>query len=302
MRVTHQMLLNTVLRNLSHNQARLESLQSQLTSGKRLSKLSDDPKDVVRTLVLRASMDLGEQYLRNIGATSSWLNATDGALAGVSDLLVRAQELAVQAANETLSADDRLAMLQEVENLLGSTVQLGNGTYAGNYLFAGAKTKTAPFSVSGGVVTFNDTDPATATKLIEREIAPDTKIVVNVVGHDPGAGTAVFDDIFSALTNFHQSLQTNDTAGIKASLAQLKDAHERLLQERVSVGARINRLEATRDQLTALQTRLAEFRSTIEDADVVEAATLFAQADLVRNAALAAAAKSLPPSLLDYLA
>ena len=301
MRVTDQILVDLTVQNLWDNENRIAEIQNQLTTGKRLSKISDAPQDGARALTIQASIDQGNQYLRNIDAASSWLSATDTALANVSQALLRAQELAVEGANDTLSAADRQAMASEVDALIGQMVQVGNSTYADSYLFAGAATTSAPFAYTGGVVTYTNSDPVSATAALTREISTSMRIQVNTIGHDPTTGAALFDRVFAALTSFRQALQANNTAAIKAVIPQLQDAENQLLQERASVGAKLNQVNAMRDQLTSTQLRLQQFQSTLVDADMVQAATDYAQADIVRRASMAAAARTLPPSLFDYL-
>ncbi|HEY8475932.1 MAG TPA: flagellar hook-associated protein FlgL [Chloroflexota bacterium] len=301
MRVTYNMFADTVLRNIMANQERLEELQRQLTSGKRLTKPSDDPVAVSRALGLRSTLASTEQYLRNVDAAVSWLNATDAALARVGDVLQRARELAIQGANDTMGTNERQLIAAEVGQLIENAVQLGNATYGNSYIFAGARTQSKPFDYVAGAVVYNDADPVTATKLLEREVSPGVRVVVNVVGHDPVGGNALFDQVFTALQNLHAALQADDVNAIRSSLGGIDATQDTLLEARASVGARVNRLEAAKDRLTDLQVNLSELRSSLEDVDMVEAISSFATAETVLKAALAAAGRSLPPSLLDFL-
>lgn len=301
MRITDQIMVDTTVQNLWDIENRIAEIQNQLTTGKRLSKISDAPQDGARALTIQASIDQGNQYLRNVDAASSWLGATDTALANVNQALARAQELAVEGANDTLNAADRQAMASEVDALIGQMVQVGNSTYADSYLFAGAATTSAPFTYSGGSVTYTNSDPISATAALSREISSSMRVQINTIGHDPATGAALFDRVFAALTSFRQALQGNNPAAIQAVIPQLQSAQNQLLQERASVGARLDQVNAMRDQLTSTQLRLQQFQSTLVDADMVKAATDYAQADVVRKASMSAAARTLPPSLFDYL-
>lgn len=302
MRITDQMLVDQMLQNLWSNETRLEVVQNQLASGKKLAQLSDNPEDGARALTVRASLALSGQFLRNVDAAKAWLGATDSALDGVDQSVLRAQELAVQGANDTLNASDRQGMAQEVEALIGQVAQIGNSTYAGSYLFNGAQTTTAPFAYANGAVTYTNSDPTSSTTALIRQIGPGAQVPVNTIGHNPTTGQGLFDVVFDALAALKQALQNNDTAAIQASIAQLQSAQERVVQERETVGARINQVSTVGSQLTSLQLHLSQSQASLEDADVVQAAMNYAQADVVRRAGLAAAAKTLPPSLFDYLA
>jgi flagellar hook-associated protein 3 FlgL len=103
------------------------------------------------------------------------------------------------------------------------------------------------------------------------------------------------------LQDLHAALQADDANAIRSSVVRIDDVQNALLEARASVGARVNRLEAAKDRLTDLQVNLSELRSSLEDVDMVEAISSFATAETVLKAALAAAGRSLPPSLLDFL-
>src|SRR3954466_3365375 len=117
MRVTSQMIMDTTLRNIQANQDRIEQLESQITSGTRITKPSDDPIGAARSLSLQDSIAQSQQYQRNIDGAKSWLNATDSTLDSVSQAIQRVRELAVQASNDTLSSTERTAIQSEVSQL-----------------------------------------------------------------------------------------------------------------------------------------------------------------------------------------
>src|SRR5260370_26634945 len=111
------MMADTSLRNIEANQARLEALTQQITSGSRITKPSDDPIGAAQTLSLQESLDQSTQYGRNIDQGNSWLNSTDSALNSVTDAVQRARELTVQAANGTLTATDLGTIQSEITHL-----------------------------------------------------------------------------------------------------------------------------------------------------------------------------------------
>src|SRR4051812_25767768 len=117
MRISQKMMADNALRNIQTNQARVDALESQITSGTRITRPSDDPIGAARALSLQESLDQSTQYGRNIDQATSWLNATDSALGSVTDALARSRELAVQAANGALTPSDRTALQAEVTQL-----------------------------------------------------------------------------------------------------------------------------------------------------------------------------------------
>src|SRR5437763_16723787 len=104
MRITDRLLVDKVLGNLQRNESRLADLQGQVSTGRRISKPSDDPTGAVRSLTLRSNDDETQQDQLNLDLADGWLSSTDTALQDVSDIMQRARELTGQGANETLSS------------------------------------------------------------------------------------------------------------------------------------------------------------------------------------------------------
>src|SRR5260370_33912328 len=134
------MMADTSLRNIEANQARLEALTQQITSGSRITKPSDDPIGAAQALSLQESLDQATQYGRNIDQGTAWLNSSDAALGSVTGALHRARELAVQAANGSLTPADRSAVQAEVTQLQQHVLNLANSKYGAYYLFSGTRT------------------------------------------------------------------------------------------------------------------------------------------------------------------
>src|SRR5688500_4951770 len=106
MRVTDRLLVDKVLANIQKNGQRLESLQTQVATGRRIQQPSDDPTGTVRSLILRSDQDELRQNEANLALADGWLNSTDIALQDVNLIIQRARELTVQGANETLGENE----------------------------------------------------------------------------------------------------------------------------------------------------------------------------------------------------
>lgn len=150
MRVTDRMNFDQVHQNLQKNRTDMAELQNQAASQKRLNKPSDDPVGAARVLATR-SEDRGlNQFVKNIHQARSFLDMTDQALNEMSDLLVRAKELAVQQANDAgANPETRQVAALEVAQTFSQAVQIGNRKLGERYIFGGFKTTTAPFNQAG---------------------------------------------------------------------------------------------------------------------------------------------------------
>ena len=92
-RITNSMLVNNYTRNSQRNLNKMQTLQTQLSTGKLYSKPSDNPVKVSRIMGLYSDISANEQYNENIKDTSSWLDTTDAAVGEIKNLLSRVREL-----------------------------------------------------------------------------------------------------------------------------------------------------------------------------------------------------------------
>jgi len=150
MRVTQQSLINNFLRNLNETNSRLLKVNREISSGRRVERPEDDP--VAAAAITRVSSQINEteQFSENIQQSLSNLNTMDSTLGDISAIFIRGRELAVQAANATLSETERDAIAMEVNQLLESMVQIGNSTIGTSAIFAGHETLGQPFEVVRG--------------------------------------------------------------------------------------------------------------------------------------------------------
>jgi flagellar hook-associated protein 3 FlgL len=292
MRVTNMMLYNTVLQNLSQNVKRMEKYEDQISSGKRLNHLSDDPVALVRSLTLHSAMEQNDQYTRSIDSAKAWLGTSDTSMGTTTELLGKAKELAVRGANDTLDGQQRSAIAQEVRQLLENVVQVANMNYEGRYIFAGYQTDQAPFSLDANITAVTYAGDAGA---IQREIGSGTTMTVNT------DGPAAFNPTFNVLIDLYQTLKANDQPGIAATIDNIDSATDTILTARADVGAKINRLDASASQLSEVQGYLLELLSKAEDTDMADAITRLATEETVYKAALGSASKIIQPTLLDFL-
>ncbi|MCC7105646.1 MAG: flagellar hook-associated protein FlgL [Chloroflexi bacterium] len=294
MRITNQTIVDAVVRNLNAHLERLDELQRQLTSGKRLTRPSDDPAALGLALTYRSAIETGKQYLRTMDGATAWLNATDSALGSASDLLQNVRTLAVQGGNDSLGQSERDALATQVDQLLNQLVDVGNSTFQGQRLFAGLKTDTVPFSLNAGPPTTVSYQGDNGAML--REIDLHTSVSINV------PGSTAFPAAFAALVQLRDDLRSGNSAAIRgADLSSVDSALNGVLATRADVGARVNRVEAASAWQQKLQVHLTELLTKTEDVDYTEAITKFTTEETVYKAALQAGTYALQPSLMDYL-
>ena len=170
MRVTTRSLVDNVVRQLQQQAQTLDKVQTQVASGKRISRPSDDPVGVWRSLNLRREHDGNTQHLRNMDDARNWLVSEDQVMSGTTAALARLREYAVQGADDAYSNADRIAIADEVAQLKEHLLSLFNGTtIVGQSIFSGRQTGTAPFSkdANGNVLYGGETGITTPAASID---------------------------------------------------------------------------------------------------------------------------------------
>jgi flagellar hook-associated protein 3 FlgL len=129
MRVTNSMVVNNLLSNLGKNATRLSKYQNQVSTGKRITKLSDDPVGASYSIRYGTDITKEKQYLSNIDSSKEILTATETALSSANEVIGRIRDLTVQAAGAASSETSRQSIQVEMEQLKEELINLGNTTY-----------------------------------------------------------------------------------------------------------------------------------------------------------------------------
>ncbi|MBR0575975.1 flagellar hook-associated protein FlgL [Proteiniclasticum sp. BAD-10] len=300
MRITNNTLTGNYLRNLSKNLKNMQKYQDQLSSGKEVSRPSDNPMVVSRVMNLDTRLRENEQFKTNIDDALGWSSTADGALASASGTLLRARDLIIYGANGTLSDTDRSALVDEVKMLQGQLSQLFNTNYDGRYIFGGQETTNPPFTMQDGVMTYGGDQED-----LQREIAPKVGITLPSNGSTftNVQGTAVGNEsLGSLLQNVEKALESGDLKALSGDLLGDMDKHiDNVIRFRSKMGAVYNRLESARERNDAENLNMTEILSKSEDIDLAEKMMQYSTMSTVYQASLATGAKILQSSLLDYL-
>ena len=139
------MLMNDLRRNLNSNLLRLDQLQRQLSTTRRINKPSDDPAGIVKSLRLRTALVENEQYKNNIGEAVSFMQTTDAACNDINEVLQKIRELTVKAATGTNDKDANQTIAREVAELNNQLMMIANTTYGSKYIFSGSNVTEPPY-------------------------------------------------------------------------------------------------------------------------------------------------------------
>jgi len=301
MRVTSQGVFLQVNSDIQQAYRRVATAQESITTGRRINHWSDDPLGAVRVLQFRSFLSSLDQYEKNAQRVLPSFNQGDSVLNDAEDILARAKELALSSANDTQSASARADTAVEVHQLRQQLLDLANTKVEGNFIFAGFKSTTAPFSESAGTTTY-----AGDSGVLQIQIGSGSSIASNLPGDQvfQGVGLAAGTDIFDTLGDLETALTSNDVTGpdgIQAQIDRLDKGNDQLLSFRAQFSARINNIQAALDSLAALKIQNESQRSQIEDADMLQAYSDFTRYQQAFEATLNSAAQVIQPSLMDFL-
>lgn len=289
-RFPNQLLVSNSLNDLQGVFAKLADLQEQASTLKRLRKPSDAPADVVSAMQLRAGLDRNTQFATNIADASAWLGTADSALTSSFTQLQRVNDLVVQASNASTDSNARQGIASEIDAIRATLIGVANTQYAGRPVFGGTASGNVAYDANGNYVGVSSP--------VERNIAPGQRVQVNVNG-DAVFGTPG-NDLFTTLAQISDAVR-NSPANLSALQATMSTQTSKLQNQLAEVGARFRRVDGMKTQNSADDLTMKTNLSSIEDADIAKVMMQLQSQQLAYQAALAATAKAIQPSLTDFL-
>lgn len=143
MRITNSMISRNSMSNMNTNKINVNLLNNQMSSQKKIDRPSEDPVIAIRALRLRSNLnELNQYYERNIPDAESWMEVTESALSNMKDILTTIRTQCDAGANDPLTAEDRSAILKNLQFLRQQVYAESNADYAGRSVFTGYKTNT----------------------------------------------------------------------------------------------------------------------------------------------------------------
>ena len=292
LRVTDQTMLRAAERRLGTSQARLSSAQDAASSGQRITRPSDDPVGTADSLNVHAQIAANSQYKRNIDDGTSWLTTLDSTLSNATDYLRQVRDLTVQGGNGSLNQDAKNALAAQIDSLRSDLLAAANTKYLGRSIFAGTSDAASAFT-DGTPPTFN----GTAGDTVQRRIGPDQTVRVDA------NGAAVFgtgsNSVFNVLDAISSDLRNGSDP--TSRLQSLDAGMNAVVSGRADVGTRLAQLQRAGSENMTQQNALEAKRSSIEDLDLGQAALDLQLQQTNYQAALAVTARTLQPSLMDFL-
>ncbi len=287
--------LPDLLAALQQSEQNANVATQQVSSGRRVNQLSDDPAASANIVLNHDQASKDDQFLQNISTLQPRLQVADSSLSDVVTALTRALSLGTEGANGTLNNADRQAVAQEVQGIQSQVVSLANASYQGTYLFGGTAVGSQPFTLdtTTGVVTYNGN-----TNVTKVQTTNGNSIQTNIPGSQLFQNAS--GSVFTALQDLNTSLQNNTNIG--AAVNEISSALSTVSTQRVFYGNALNQITTSEDFLNQDKINLSEQANALVGVDLATASSNLVQAQTAQQATLNAAARTLSlPNLLTYL-
>ncbi|MCM0725998.1 flagellin [Latilactobacillus curvatus] len=289
---TNVAALNTYSRLTAANASKSDSL-AKLSSGKRINKAGDDAAGLAISEKMKAQIGGLKQAKRNAQDGISLIQTAEGALSETHSILSRMNDLAVQAANDTLTDEDRTKITKEVTALQKNITDISNNTEFNTKKLLDTADNKFTFQVGASA---GQTAEITIGKM-----DADTLGVGNVL--TPGTPEDNTDpgNIKPAVPG--KGVDLSDATKASQSIANIKAAIDTVSGQRADLGAVQNGLNHTINNLGTTTENLSEANSRIEDVDMAEEMMNFTKSNILSQAAtsMLAQANAMPNSVLSLL-
>jgi flagellar hook-associated protein 3 FlgL len=304
MRISTSYQFSTYSNNIAKSQEKYMSTQNAVMTGKRISKMSDDPYGTAKSLSMRTLKSAATQYGKNLSVAKNSLSYTEASLGDVHGILRDAYQVALQAANDTTDQSARNALAVQVDGIQQQLLQLANSQGPSNeYIFGGQTNTAKPFVVSS---TAGANSLALSSGLYLNFNGDNLDVVVESGPGDTLAintkAESIFKDAYEALDQLKVDLQSGNVSSLGGTdIEKLQDSMDQFNTERGVVGTKLQTVSMLSDHYTRRVDELKSGISDVEEVDLAEAIQQYQLAKNVYNAALSVASKGYDLSLMDFI-
>jgi flagellar hook-associated protein 3 FlgL len=306
MKISTSFLFDRATDRMGKIQNRLATTQAQMAESKQILSPSDAPDQAAAIQRLKGEVQRQDSHMRTLDVALRRYTAEETALTASNDIITRMKELGIQAANDTLSPDDRKGVAVELKALRNQLLSLGNTRDdSGNYLFSGTRVKTPAFAEepSGKVVYNGDQTQTRIPAGVERTVQftrAGTDVFSRVVRENPD-NTTTSVGFFDALDQMIQGVEGSRSNTVNQGISDLNQIHSNLSLSQVQNGSDQSVVQSQLDVLDETTLRFKSTLSEIEDLDYAAAVTRMNKEMMALEAAMGSFSKISGLSLFDYI-
>jgi len=295
MRVTNRMMFDVAQSQTAAARDRAIQAQDQVSTGVRVTHPGDDPTAAGVMVTQNIAIQRLDTIDKSISQASTEVQVADGALQGVSTLIARAQQIAVQLGSDNYGAAERAGGAQEIADISAQLGRLMNTQVAGRYIFGGNVDNAPPFDAAGNY--------SGDTVVRQVEIAPGLLGNASVRGDQAVKGVGVTGgvDVFAVLSTLSTALASNDGAAVRGSIDGLNQSTNQVAAALTNTGTMLSGFENAQQIGSVAKDAAQKALSSASEADIFEATSNLVQAQQSLQSALAVTGKTFGLTLLDYL-
>lgn len=274
MRISTNVASLSAQKSLVGSQREMQKSFTQLASGSRITKSSDDAAGLAISENLKSNMRSISQAGRNSNDGISLIQTAEGGLGEISNILTRMRELGIQSASDSVSDKERNLLDKEVQQLKAEVERISQTTKFGNQELINGNGKVYEFQV--GI--FNDPEQ--------------DRIKFDSSESDARAANLGID-----------GFDFSTKEGAQEALNAIDSAQSTVNGFRANLGAIQNRLQATFDNTQTMFENISAANSRIRDTDVAQASSELTRNNILLQASVStlAQANSIPGQALKLI-
>ncbi len=294
MRISTSMLYNNLLTGINNQQNVQDTANTKIASGKRFSTPAESGLDYQVSLDLRHSQTGVQSSIDAIGTVESRLNISQTMLNSMSNIIKRAEVLAVQQSSAQMSNAERQSALQEATHLTDQLLSDSNQQWQGQSLFAGTAVDQTSFVDDGtatGTIKYNGSAQDSVVS-----VSSNQTVVSNIRGDNPA-----FSAAFNAMRDFKAALSNNDQVAIQTALGALNSAGNGMIDLTADAGARLKAVQISKTSFEDMKLSLDKQLNTHEGVDIPALVSEFQQSTIALKAAYSQISQMNSLSLVNFL-
>lgn len=341
MRITYRMMTSRYSTNLNNMSKELDNLNTQVASGRKFARTSEDVSSAVRAYQIRKNISKVDGYQNNISHANSFLTDSESALGQIEDSLAEAKDKILQGMNGTMSTSDRAIIAKELRTIQEQMLQTMNTQSSGDYIFGGSNTDSAPFVIDSttgkllynGEILDNLNSPASDTIIdslksdsryvdiglgvsfdAAGDVNPSTVFNYSIPGIKfTGNGTTsmtlngvaenVSNNFYDLLGRIATEFESSSytSSTLNSLYGQFQTVTEKPYQTTTEIGSKTNYLDFMTQRYETQDTNLETKQTEVEGIDAAYVYISYQTQKVAYEAALQMGTQIVPKSVFDYM-
>jgi flagellar hook-associated protein 3 FlgL len=289
------------LTNLTEINQRTAQAELQISSGLKITQVSDAPDSIALLLEADANLSATNQTLTNLGQVKTEVDAGEQALETAAGIFDNVQTLGAEGNTDTQTAAGRTTIAQQLNSLLQEMVGLAGTNVGGRYIFAGNADQQIPYIYTAGAANPVSAYLGSASTRVA-QYPNGTTFPVALTAQQIFDSASPATNVFSAIENLSTALQNNNSAAIATAVDGLAGVGSYLNSQLAFYGNTQDKVADATNFGNTLQVQLQTQISNLQDANLTESILNLTQDQTQEQAALQSEASLPRKTLFDYLA